>query len=164
MTVSCGFLLEPLYFLYWQGCASCLRCVFPNCGHAGPLPLGVRWPSSRATISLKVFLSPSKGNLGSLVAQMVKNQPAMQETWVRFLGWEDHLKKGMATHASILAWKIPWPEEPVGLQSMGSQRVGHDWVTNTFTFTTQHIFEVRDPNIPSKFFLVFLFFFLRLSL
>ena len=59
----------------------------------------------------------------SLVAQMVKNPPAMQETQVQFLGWEDPLEKGMATHSSILPLKIPWIEEPVGLQSMGSQRV-----------------------------------------
>ena len=57
----------------------------------------------------------------SLVAQLVKNLPAMQETWVRFLGWEDSLEKEMATHSSILAWRIPWTEEPGGLQSMGSQ-------------------------------------------
>ena len=52
--------------------------------------------------------------------------PAMQETWVRFLGWEDPLEKKMATRSNILAWKIPWTEEPGGLQSMGSQGVGHD--------------------------------------
>ena len=57
---------------------------------------------------------------------MVKNLPAMQETWVRSLGQEDPLEKGMATHSSILAWKIPWTEEPGGPQSMGSQRVGHN--------------------------------------
>ena len=57
---------------------------------------------------------------------MVNNLPAIQETWLRFLGWEDPLEKGMATHSSILAWRIPWTEEPGGLQSMGSQRVGHD--------------------------------------
>ena len=64
--------------------------------------------------------------LASLVAQMVKNQPAKQETWVQFLGQEDPLEKGMATHSSILAWEIPWREEPGGPQSMGSQRVRHD--------------------------------------
>ena len=57
---------------------------------------------------------------------MVKNPPAMQETWVRSLGWEDPLEKEMATHSSILAWRIPWTEEPGGLQSMGLQRVGHN--------------------------------------
>ena len=62
----------------------------------------------------------------SLVAQMVKNLPALQETWVQPLGREDPLEKGMATHYSICAWRIPWTEEPGGLQSMGSQRVGHD--------------------------------------
>ena len=62
----------------------------------------------------------------SLVAQMVKRLPAMRETWVRFLGREDPLEKEMATHSSTLAWKIPWMEEPDRLQSMGSQRVGHD--------------------------------------
>ena len=62
----------------------------------------------------------------SLVAQMVKNPPAMHETWVQSLGWEDPLEKEMATHSSILAWRIPWAEKPGGLQSMGSQRVGHN--------------------------------------
>ena len=62
----------------------------------------------------------------SLVAQSVKNLPAVQETWVQSLVWEDPLEKEMATHSSILAWKISWTEEPGGLQSMGSQRVGHD--------------------------------------
>ena len=69
-----------------------------------------------------------------LVAQTVKNSPMMQETWVWSPGQEDPLEKGMATHSSILAWRIPWIEEPGRLQSTGSQRVGHDWVTNTFTF------------------------------
>ena len=56
-----------------------------------------------------------------LIAQPVKNLPAMQETWVQSLGREDRLEKEMATHSSILAWRIPWTEEPGGLQSMGSQ-------------------------------------------
>ena len=60
---------------------------------------------------------------------MVKNLPAVQETWVRFLGQEDPLEEDMATHSSILAWRIPWTEEPGGLQSMRSQRVGNDRVT-----------------------------------
>ena len=64
--------------------------------------------------------------LASLIAQWIKNLPAMQETQVRFLGWEGTLEKEMATQSSILAWKIPWTEEPGQLQSMGSQRVGHD--------------------------------------
>jgi len=62
-----------------------------------------------------------------LVAQSVKNLPAMREMWVLLLGWEDPLEKEMATHSSILAWEILWTEEPGGLQSMGLQRVRHDW-------------------------------------
>ena len=62
----------------------------------------------------------------SLVTQMVKCLPAMQETWVRSLGREDPLEKEMATHSSILAWKIPWTEQLGRLESMGSQRVRHD--------------------------------------
>ena len=57
---------------------------------------------------------------------LVKNLPAMQETWVQSLGWEDPLEKGKATHSSIPAWRIPWTEEPGWLQSMGLQRVGQD--------------------------------------
>ena len=61
-----------------------------------------------------------------LEVQMVKNLPAMQETWVQSLGQEDPLEKGMATHSSVLAWRIPWIEETGGLQSVESQRVGQD--------------------------------------
>ena len=61
----------------------------------------------------------------------------MQETWVQFLGWEDLLEKEMATHSSILAWRIPWSEEPGEPQTMGSQRVGHDWATNTYFSTSE---------------------------
>ena len=64
--------------------------------------------------------------MAALVAQMVKNLPAMQETWVQFLGRDDPLEKGMATYASILAWRIPWTKEPDRLQSVISTRVGHD--------------------------------------
>ena len=60
------------------------------------------------------------------MAQTVKNPPAMQETWVLSLGWEEPREKEVTTHSSILAWRIPWTEEPARLQSMGSQRVGHD--------------------------------------
>ena len=78
---------------------------------------------------------PSKSEMNfwclfSLVAQMVKHLPTMQETQVRSLGWEDPLEKEMATHSSTLAWIIPWTEERCRLQSMGSQRVGHDWATS----------------------------------
>ena len=60
------------------------------------------------------------------MAQTVKDLPAIQETWVQSLAWDDPLEKGKATHSSILAWRIPWIEEPGRLQPMGSQRVGHD--------------------------------------
>ena len=66
------------------------------------------------------------------MTQMVKNLPAKQETWVRSLGQEDSLEKGMDLHSSILAWNIPWTGESGELQSMGLQRVEHDWATNTF--------------------------------
>ena len=64
-----------------------------------------------------------------LVTQMVKNPPAMWETWVRSLGWEHPLEKCIATHSSIQAWRIPWTEEPGGLLSMGLQRIKHDWAS-----------------------------------
>ena len=85
--------------------------------------------SLRAVIMLKNGLWPA-------VTQVVKHLPAMQETLVGSLGQEDPLEKGMATHSSFLAWRIPRTEEPGGLQSMGSQRVRHDRTTNTFTFLT----------------------------
>ena len=69
------------------------------------------------------------GGWPSLAAQLVKNPPAMQETWIQSLGWEDPLEKGKTTHSSILAWRSPWT-----LWSMGSQSIGHDWTT----FTSLH--------------------------
>ena len=79
--------------------------------------------------------------LASLVAQTVKRLPAIWETQVRFLGWEDPLEEEMATHSSTLSWKIPWTEEPGGLQSMRSQRVGHDWMASlSFLFIPYLIF------------------------
>ena len=87
----------------------------PGLGGAGGLP-----GQTLCVQSLCVALG------ASLVAQTVKNLPAVQETWVQSLGQEEPLEKGMATHSSILAWKIPWTEEPGRLQSIGFQRVGHD--------------------------------------
>ena len=78
------------------------------------------WSIDSVTIGLS-FMTRA-----SLVAQMVKRLPAMWETRVQSLGWEDLLEKEMATHSSIRAWRIPGTEEPGRLQSMGSQRVGHD--------------------------------------
>ena len=67
--------------------------------------------------------------MASLIAQWGKNMSEIQQTQVQFLGWEDPLEKEMATHSSSLAWRIPWMEEPGGLQSVGSQRVRHDLAT-----------------------------------
>ena len=72
------------------------------------------------------FVLPTPSARTSLVAQMRKKMPAMWETWVRSLGWKDPLEKGMATHSSVLAWRIPWTEELGGLQAMGVQRVRRD--------------------------------------
>ena len=74
----------------------------------------------------------------SLVAQMVKTLPTMWEIPVQILSQEDPREKRMATHSNILAWRIPWTEEPGGLQSMGLQRIRHDWATYTHTHTHSH--------------------------
>ena len=92
----------------------------------GPVKNRLLGPSSKASDSLclksglRICISTA-----SLVPQIVKNLPALWETLVRSLGWEDPLEEGMATHSSILAWRIPWTEESGGLQPVGSQRVGH---------------------------------------
>ena len=77
----------------------------------------------------------------SLVAQLVKNPLAVQETWVRSLGWKDPLEEGMATHSSILAWRIPWTQEPDGLHFIGSQRVGYKLLTEVKKHTILKTFE-----------------------
>ena len=83
--------------------------------------IGLEWTSNSESIweTLSYLMA-------SLVAQRIKRLPAMQDTRVRSLGWEDPLEKEMATHSSILAWRIPWTEESGGLQSTGSQRVGRN--------------------------------------
>ena len=89
----------------------------------------------------------------SLVAQRLKCLPAMWETRVQSLGQEDPLEKEMAAHSSILAWRIPWMEEPGGLQSMGSRRVRHDWATSLH-FTSDSILKRRDITVSTKVHLV----------
>ena len=89
-------------------------------------------------------------NRAFLVAQIVKNLPVMQETWVWSLGRADPLEKGMAPHCSILAWRIPWTEEPGGLQSIASQRVRYNWATSTFTKVT---WKLLYPQYSPHFFL-----------
>ena len=81
-------------------------------------------------------------NWNNLVVQMAKDLPAMWETWARSLGWEDPLEKGMATHPSILAWRIPWTEELGRLWSMRSQRARHIWVTLSLNFSHTQILEL----------------------
>ena len=99
------------------------------------------------------------------MAQMVKNLPARQETWIQSLGWEDSLEKGMATHFSTLAWRIPWTEEPGGLQSMGSHRVGYDWATDIeYTCIKTDISSSLEGNTYIShcwFFFMFFFFFFQ---
>ena len=95
----------------------------------GPIPGSGRSPGERIGYPLQY-------SWASLMAQMEKNPPAMPETWVQFLGWEDPLEKGMETHSSILAWRIPWTEDSDKLWSMGSQTIGHDWVAKHSSFST----------------------------
>ena len=92
-----------------------------------PICLSPTPPSHLTYFISQIFIS----FWASLVAQTVMNLPAVQETWDQFLGQEGCLEKGVATHSSILVWRIPWTKELGRLQSMGLQRVGHDWVTNT---------------------------------
>ena len=115
--------------------------VFPSISHEVMEPdtmIFVFWmlsfkPNFHSPVSLssRGFLVPR----ASLVAQRLKRLPAMRETRVGSLGREDPLEKEMATHSSTLAWRIPWREEPSRLQSMGSQRVGHDWATNYYYYS-----------------------------
>ena len=77
------------------------------------------------------------------MVQLIKNLPAMQKTWILSLGWEDPSKKEMTSHSSILAWRIPWTKELGRLWFMGSQRIRHDWATNTFTMTKSELVVVQ---------------------
>ena len=96
-------------------------------------PLYSPWDSEESDsiewFSLSLFIRIFRA---SLVAQTVKNLPATKETWIQSLDWEDPLEKETAVHSNILAWRIPWTEEPGGLQSMRSRRVGHHWATFTY--------------------------------
>ena len=95
-------------------------------------------------VQVRKLLAPAQA---SLVAQLVKNLPSVQETGVRSLGWEDPLEKGVAIHSSILAWRIPWTEEPAGLQSMGSQRVRQNGATNAATAAGSRRVWVISPHV-----------------
>ena len=116
-----SFSLRLLLFeyVYTQLFQYCLLKLYPFFTEF-PLLLGQWWVDC---ICISLYQT-------SLVAQRLKRLPAMWETQVRSLGWEDPLEKEMVTNSSILAWRIPWTEEPGRLQSTGSQRVGHDWATS----------------------------------
>ena len=112
-----------------------------NAGDPSSIPGSGRSPGERIGYPLQY-------SWASPVAQTLKNPPAMQGTWIQSLGWEEipwrkkPLEKGTAIHSSILAWRIPWTEEPGRLQSMGLQRVGGDWATFTL-YTAFFFFSVR---------------------
>ena len=93
----------------------------------------------------QIFKNPLRG---SLVATVVKNLPAKQETWVRSLGRKDPLEKGMAIHSGILAQRISWTEEPGRLQSMGSQKLRQDGATNTFSLSLQYQALLQTTEVP----------------
>ena len=139
MTLSLS-LLEWLQFviMYFFECLSVgftfgkLPCSWVEMGIDAP-PSPISTPDfSVLTGPQRVLLSTPDGTdtpiskWSSWVVQVIKNLPAMWETWVQSLSWEDPPEKGMATHSSILAWRISWTEEPGGLRSIGLQRVGHD--------------------------------------
>ena len=109
-----------LPILQWVCLAPGLTGALCYGGSSSGVPCGFGPSSTRPpTVGLRSIRA-------ALVAQKVKHLPAMQETWVQFWGWEDALEKGTASHSSILAWRIPWTEEPGGIKSMRSQRVGHN--------------------------------------
>ena len=129
---------EPWYWLSWDAMLWWHFDHFKT--HQNPPDTPTVWMQACWRLpGLDLFhLSTDLGHLPnreSLVALTVKTPPVMQETWVQFLGQEDPLEKEMATHSSILAWRIPRKEETGRLQSVGSQRVRHNWVTNTYTRT-----------------------------
>ena len=98
--------------------------------HSSILAWEIPWAEESGELQFMGLQGIGHDLMTSLVAQTVKRLPAMQETRVWSLGREDPLEKEMATHSSTLAWRIPWTEEPSGLQSMELQRVGHDWATS----------------------------------
>ena len=124
--------------------------ISPSSEYSG-FPLGLAGLISLQSKGLsRVFSRTTVRKHQFLVAQTVKSLPAMQKIQVRSLGQEDPLEESMATHSRILAWRIPWTKEPGGLQSMGSQRVGHDGAKNTFTYRDKYISTRLVYNIGSS--------------
>ena len=111
--------------------------------YARTYPISLHWLHCLLRSGKRIFKRSLKENRASLVAQRLKRLPAMQETWVWSLGQEDHLEKEMATHSSILPWRIPWTEEPVGYSPWGSEEFGHDWVTSLSVFNGNKPTELR---------------------
>ena len=106
-------------------------------------------PFPLAPVSVNGIASPRCSHQQHQGHLSLPHPPAMQETQIRSLGWEDPLEKTMATHSSILAWRIPWIEKPGGLQCMGLQRVGHDWATNIHTHTLPHPVAQASADLPT---------------
>ena len=111
-----------LTFFHWRTCRVYSGESEPVCSD-----LGQALTKEIQRVALTVGTGDNVGEQASLVAQTGRNLPAVWATRVRSLGGEDPLQKGMATHSRILAWRIPWTEEPGGLQSTGLRRAGHDW-------------------------------------
>ena len=144
--------------------SSCQECCSPSRGLSFPsLQLMLYGPPSVSPFpeSILVEGKQSRKSIANVplllhftsaspMAQTVKSPPIMQQTQVWFMGHEDPLEKGMAMHFSIFAWRLSWTEEPAGLQSMGSHRVRHDWVTNTVTFTRGLPKSKPPPKSPSR--------------
>ena len=138
-----GHVAEPQGCILWEGTVYFLVCkisvflvqLLDFTSFELKIPqekLAVKlYPPCRPQCGWSVSSFPVRASLASLVAPMVKNLSALQETRVRSLDEEDALEEEMVTHSSFPAWRIPWTEEPVGLYTMGSQRVGRDWATNT---------------------------------
>ena len=120
-----------LYKLSYQGCPYWSIASLQHCAN---FCCTAKWLSNTHIVILfKCFFHYGLSQ-DIVVAKMIKDLPAMQKTWVQYLLWEDPLKKGMATHSGILAWRTPWTEEPGRLQSIGSQRVRHDWSDSTHAY------------------------------
>ena len=152
-----GSILAPLFTLFFlplslsyvnwasqEGCLFYLRLLLQS----SDLSLFYAW-AVPFVFQLLPFWIPFSYSRTSLVAQTVRHLSTMRETWVQALGWEDPLEREMAIHSSTIAWKIPWTEELAWLQSIGLQRVGHDWVTSLslslpyssyLTILTKHVY------------------------